>query len=61
MASQPRLGFGTDGLRARADAFTPELLRELGRAAAHVLGRDRWLIGRDPRESGPAIEAALAA
>ncbi|HTN79902.1 MAG TPA: phosphoglucosamine mutase [Acidimicrobiales bacterium] len=61
MASQPRLRFGTDGLRARADAFTPELLRELGRAAAHVLGRDRWLIGRDPRESSPAIEAALAA
>jgi len=61
VASQPRLRFGTDGLRARADAFTPELLRELGRAAAHVLGRDRWLIGRDPRESSPAIEAALAA
>ena len=32
----------------------------LGRAAARVLGRERWLIGRDTRESGPRIEAALA-
>ncbi len=59
MASEP-LRFGTDGVRAHADALAPEFVRALGRAAAHVLGRDRWLIGRDPRESGPRIEAALA-
>ena len=36
-------------------------VRALGRAAARVLGTQRWLIGRDTRESGPGIEAALAA
>jgi phosphoglucosamine mutase len=33
----------------------------LARAAAEVLGSGRWLIGRDTRESGPALEAAVAA
>ncbi len=33
----------------------------LGRAAAGVLGGDTFVIGRDPRRSGPMLEAALAA
>ena len=61
MASQPRLRFGTDGIRGSADALTDDEVRALGRAAARVLGTGQWLIGRDPRESGPRIEAALAA
>ncbi len=61
MASLPRLRFGTDGVRARADALPTDEVRALGRAAARVLGTRRWLIGRDTRESGPAIEAALTA
>jgi len=61
VASQPRLRFGTDGVRARADALLTDEVRALGRAAARVLGTRRWVIGRDTRESGPGIEAALAA
>ncbi len=61
MASQPRLRFGTDGVRARADALSADEVRALGRAAARVLGIRQWVIGRDTRESGPGIEAALAA
>ncbi len=61
MASGSRPRFGTDGVRGRADAvLTDEYVSALGRAAARVLGRERWLIGRDTRESGPRIEAALA-
>jgi phosphoglucosamine mutase len=33
----------------------------LGRAAARVLGVDRFVIGRDTRISGPSLEAALTA
>ncbi len=61
MASEASLRFGTDGVRAPADALPDDDVRALGRAAAGVLGTQRWLIGRDPRESGPRIEAALAA
>ena len=61
VASQPRLRFGTDGVRARADALPTDEVRALGRATARVLGPRRWVIGRDTRESGPSIEAALAA
>ena len=61
MASGSRPRFGTDGVRGRADTvLTDEYVLALGRAAARVLGRERWLIGRDTRESGPRIEAALA-
>ena len=61
VASGSRPRFGTDGVRGRADTvLTDEYVRALGRAAARVLGRERWLIGRDTRESGPRIEAALA-
>jgi phosphoglucosamine mutase len=53
--------FGTDGLRGRVDtAITEELATRLGRAAAHVLDGGRWCIGRDTRESGPRLEAAVA-
>lgn len=56
------LRFGTDGVRGAADTeLTPELILALGRAAARVLGGEHVVIGRDPRESGPRIEAALAA
>jgi len=54
--------FGTDGVRGRVgDELTPELVLGIGRAAARVLGRDRFLVARDPRRSGPLLEAALAA
>jgi phosphoglucosamine mutase len=54
--------FGTDGVRGLANVeLTPELATIIGRAAARVLGGPRFLIGRDPRRSGPMLEAALAA
>ncbi|MFZ4810863.1 MAG: phosphoglucosamine mutase [Ilumatobacteraceae bacterium] len=57
-----RLSFGTDGVRGRAlTELTPEYVRALGAAAGEVLGAGRWLIGRDTRESGPVLEAALIA
>ena len=54
--------FGTDGVRGEAlTELTVDYVAALGRAAAQVLGGGRWLIGRDTRESGPALEAAVAA
>ncbi len=54
--------FGTDGVRGRAfedlsltDAFL------IGRAAADVFGGTEAVVGRDTRESGPVLTAALAA
>ena len=41
--------------------LTPELVTSLGRAAARVLGPGPFVLGRDPRESGPMLEAALTA
>ncbi|MFZ9384019.1 MAG: phosphoglucosamine mutase [Ilumatobacteraceae bacterium] len=59
--SAPHPRFGTDGVRGRAiDEITPEFCLSLGRAAARVLRADRVVIGRDPRESGPVLQAALA-
>jgi phosphoglucosamine mutase len=56
------LKFGTDGVRGVANTeLTPELVLALGRAAARVLGGERYLIGRDTRLSGPMLQAALAA
>src|SRR5690606_8788649 len=52
--------FGTDGIRGPADQITDALAEAVGRAAVRVLGGSRLLIGRDPRESGPRIVAALA-
>ncbi len=55
--------FGTDGIRGAAGSeLTTELVRALGRAAAVALGTDvPFLIARDPRASGPDLEAAISA
>lgn len=56
--------FGTDGVRGEAGTFlTAELATALGRAAtlASEAPRPQVLIVRDTRESGPMLEAALAA
>lgn len=56
--------FGTDGVRGEAGSFlTAELATALGRAATASLEAERpqVLIVRDTRESGPMLEAALAA
>jgi phosphoglucosamine mutase len=56
--------FGTDGVRGVAgEALTAELALRLGRAAGSLARRrrPRALIVRDTRESGPLLEAALAA
>jgi phosphoglucosamine mutase len=56
------LRFGTDGVRGHAlTELTVEYVSWLGRAAATVLGGGDWLIGRDTRESGPALQDAFAA
>jgi phosphoglucosamine mutase len=56
--------FGTDGVRGEAGTFlSAELALALGRAATASLPveRPQVLIVRDTRESGPMLEAALAA
>src|SRR4051812_18805055 len=64
--------FGTDGVRGVANTeLTASLALALGRSAARVLrderagadahGDRRWLIGRDTRQSGTMLTAALAA
>ena len=59
--------FGTDGVRGVAGAdLTCELAMKLGRSAAAVLTgstghRPRILIGKDTRQSGDMLEAALIA
>ncbi|MCL2724463.1 MAG: phosphoglucosamine mutase [Polyangiaceae bacterium] len=60
--------FGTDGIRGIANEapMTPELALLLGKAVAHVAGRNkahtpRVLIGKDTRLSGYMIEQAIAA
>ena len=56
------LKFGTDGVRGVANLdLTPEIVLALGRAAARVLPSGRFVIGRDTRQSGPLLEAALVA
>ncbi len=63
MSTERKL-FGTDGVRGEAGTFlTAELALALGRAAAASLEatRPQVLIVRDTRESGPMLEAALAA
>jgi phosphoglucosamine mutase len=64
VADTNRKLFGTDGVRGEAGTFlTAELATLLGHAATASLGveRPRVLIVRDTRESGPMLEAALAA
>src|SRR5436190_20294486 len=59
MNAPPRL-FGTDGVRGVAGSdLTAPLSRRLGAAAARFTGGGRVLIGRDTRESGGWLEAAL--
>ncbi|MDE0161373.1 MAG: phosphoglucosamine mutase [Acidimicrobiaceae bacterium] len=54
------LTFGTDGVRGDARReLTPEFVEALGRAAAGVLGAERFAVGRDTRVSGPALADAL--
>jgi phosphoglucosamine mutase len=63
MATERRL-FGTDGVRGEVGTFlSAELATALGRAVAASLDAERpqVLIVRDTRESGPMLEAALAA
>jgi len=64
----PRTLFGTDGVRGVANTeLSPGLALALGAAAARVLrrgeehARPHVVVGRDPRISGDALEAALAA
>jgi phosphoglucosamine mutase len=64
MAVAERKLFGTDGVRgAVGDLLTPDLAVRLGRAAALEADAEspQVLIIRDTRESGPMLEAALAA
>lgn len=63
----PRM-FGTDGVRgiANSEALSPELAFALGRAAVTIAGesaqgRPVAVIGRDTRQSGPMLAAALSA
>ncbi|MDQ5894454.1 MAG: phosphoglucosamine mutase [Actinomycetota bacterium] len=68
MSNPTRTLFGTDGVRGRVGKqLTAELALAIGRAGAESLRRARGverpqvLIIRDTRESGPMLEAALAA
>ena len=54
--------FGTDGIRGAANfELTAEVAVAVGRAAVKVLGGSTWLVGADPRLSGPMLVAALSA
>jgi phosphoglucosamine mutase len=56
-----RRHFGTDGVRGVVDeTLTEDLVERLGRATTLWSGRhSRVLVGRDTRDSGPRLEAAL--
>lgn len=57
-----RPGFGTDGVRGVANLeLTAELATALGRAAACVLDAPAFVVGRDTRQSGTMLQAALSA
>lgn len=58
--------FGTDGVRGIANLeLTPELAFRLGKAGAHVLGKENsrpvFVIGMDTRVSGDMLENAISA
>ncbi len=56
------LRFGTDGVRGPANTeLSAEYALAFGRAMARVLGPERVVLGRDTRESGPMLQAALSA
>jgi phosphoglucosamine mutase len=64
VATSERRLFGTDGVRGRAgEMLTGELAMALGQAATAECAAERpqVVIVRDTRESGPMLEAALAA
>lgn len=66
MTENARHFFGTDGIRGLANEFlTPELTLNLAMAAGTVLkggaSHPKVLIGKDTRQSGDMLEAALAA
>ena len=53
--------FGTDGVRGVVGEFvTPGLIERLGRAATLWSGAGQVFVGRDTRDSGIELEAALA-
>src|SRR5690606_2823833 len=60
----PAIDFGTSGLRGRAEGFTPEaVFAHVGGFLETACGQARAgtvLIGRDLRESSPAIAALVA-
>ena len=51
--------FGTDGIRKKAIDFSETYLNDIADGIA-ALGGKTYLIGRDPRESGPYLRDALA-
>ena len=57
--------FGTDGIRGIANKdLTPELAFKVGRAGGYILSngkKGKVIIGRDTRQSGDMLEAALTA
>ena len=58
--------FGTDGIRGQAfDGIDEVVAHALGRAAKRAVSGGttggRWVVGRDTRESSPALAGALAA
>jgi len=54
--------FGTDGIRGVANAeLGAELVLAIGRATARALPARTFLVGRDTRQSGPLLQAALSA
>ena len=55
------LKFGTDGVRGEfGTELTTSYVAALARAAAKVLQCKLVVIGRDTRESGSVLEAAIA-
>jgi len=57
----PPIRFGTDGVRGPAGEWPLDHAgaRTIGRGIAAWVGKARVLVGRDTRESGPALESAL--
>ncbi len=62
-AARPPIRFGTDGVRGPYGAWplTEAGVERMGRGIAAWLGEPgkRVVVGRDTRESGPALEDAL--
>ena len=54
------LSFGTDGVRGPApEILSPLFVTCLAIAAREVLSADKWIIGRDTRESGSVLSGAM--